>query len=62
MKYLISGKKLTQDEALAEYKKIVESVAKVTSGPVSIQVIGDLTTSSEEFLLQARIYIDLIQN
>ncbi|MEK7165371.1 MAG: transaldolase family protein [Patescibacteria group bacterium] len=62
MKYLISGKKLTQDEALAEYKKIVESVAKVTSGPVSIQVIGDLTTSSEEFLRQARIYRDWIPN
>src|SRR3990167_9135264 len=61
-KYLASGKKLTRAEALAEYKKIVEAVATVTKGPISIQVVGDLTTPKEEFLAQARHYKEWIAN
>lgn len=60
MRYLIDGKKLTQLEALAQYKKIVESVAKATDGPISIQVIADQSTSKEEMLRQARVYKDWI--
>ena len=61
-KYLASGKKLSTKELLAEYKKIVENVAKVTSGPISIQVIGDHTTSSDDLLSQARVYQEWIPN
>ncbi len=61
-KYLASGKKLTHEEALAEYKKIILSVARVTSGPISIQVIGDQATGQEELLRQARVYKDWIPN
>src|SRR5690348_8003278 len=55
-KYLASGKKLTPTEALAEYRKIVEAVAKVTQGPISIQVIADQSTPADEMLRQARVY------
>lgn len=60
--YLKSGKKLTKDEALAQYKKIVLAVAQETDGPISIQVIADHTTSKEDMLLQARVYKDWIPN
>ena len=62
MRYLVDGKKLTQEEALNFYKKIVIDMAKVTSGPISIQVIGDQTTSKDDMLAQARIYKDWIPN
>lgn len=62
MRYLVDGKKLTREEALAEYRKIVESVARETDGPVSIQVIADSSTTKEEMLRQARVYKDWIPN
>lgn len=62
MKYVVEGKKLTTDEALREYRKIVEAIAKVTSGPISIQVIADHTTSKEEMLRQAKVYQSWIPN
>ncbi|HLV33551.1 MAG TPA: transaldolase family protein [Spirillospora sp.] len=61
-KYLSSGKKLTQAEALADYRKIVEAVAAVTNGPVSIQVIADQSTKADDMLSQARRYRDWIPN
>jgi transaldolase len=61
-KYLASGKKLTQAEALAEYKKIVEAVATVTSGPISIQVLADQATKADDMLRQARVYRGWIPN
>ncbi len=61
-KYLASGKKLTREEALAQYKKIVIAVAQVTKGPISIQVIGDATTPVDDFLAQARVYKEWIPN
>src|SRR5690606_11229060 len=60
--YLRSGKKLTQTEALREYRKIVESIAIVTSGPISIQVIADQSTKADEMLTQARQYREWIPN
>src|SRR5262249_45961143 len=57
-----AGDKLTPEEALVEYRKIIEAVAAVTKGPVSIQVIGDKNTSSEELLRQARVYKEWIPN
>lgn len=61
-KYIASGKKLTQSEALSEYKKIVTAVSVVTKGPISIQVIADLQTSKEDMLSQARVYKNWIPN
>ncbi len=60
--YIASGKKLAPSEALAQYRKIVEAIAKVTSGPISIQVIGDENTTAEDMLGQARVYKDWIPN
>ncbi|MCC6896882.1 MAG: transaldolase [Anaerolineae bacterium] len=61
-KYLASGKKLTPTEALAEYRKIVEAIAEVTNGPISIQVIADQSTPADEMLRQARAYKEWIPN
>jgi transaldolase len=61
-KHLASGKKLTPTEALAEYRKIVEAIAEVTPGPVSIQVIADQRTPADEMLRQARVYKAWIPN
>lgn len=61
-KYLQLGKKLTQQEALNEYRKIVHEIAKVTSGPISIQVIADAATKKEEMIDQARKYTEWIPN
>jgi transaldolase len=61
-KYLASGKKLTATEALTEYRKIVEAIANVTQGPISIQVIADPLTTADEMLRQARVYRDWIPN
>jgi transaldolase len=60
--HLAAGKRLTHTEALAEYRKIVESVAEVTQGPVSIQVIADQETGADDMLRQARVYKDWIPN
>lgn len=60
--YLRSGKKLTQAEALREYRKIIEAVAAVTSGPVSIQVFADQSTKADGMLAQARQYREWIPN
>lgn len=62
VKYLTSGKRLTQAEALREYKKIIESIAKVTTGPISIQVLADQTTSKDDMLAQAKILRSWIPN
>lgn len=61
-KYIADGKKLTPAEALAEYKKIVLAIAKVTSGPISIQVIADQNTVKEAMIAQAWVYKDWIPN
>jgi transaldolase len=60
--YLAAGKKLTPKEALAEYRKIVQAIAQITSGPISIQVIADQATPAEEMLRQARVYKEWIPN
>lgn len=49
------GAKLTQDEALGEYKRIAGKISKIIPhGSVSIQVFTDSKTKSEEMLRQAR--------
>ncbi|MBI4991089.1 transaldolase [Candidatus Gottesmanbacteria bacterium] len=49
------GAKLTQDEALGEYKRIAGEISKIIPhGSVSIQVFANGKTESEEMLSQAR--------
>ena len=48
--------------ALDYYRLTVVEMAKVTSGPISIQVIADSMTKKEEMLRQAHIYKDWIPN
>lgn len=60
--YAKVSKKLTSDDAFAEYKRIVVQMAKVTHGPLSIQVIGSPDMTSEEMLVQARDRITWIPN
>lgn len=50
-----SSAKLTQDEALGEYKRIAGKISKIIPhGSVSIQVFTNSKTKSEEMLSQAR--------
>lgn len=49
------GKKLTEEDALEEYRKIVQAMNKtIPDGSISIQVFADQETEAEEMLLQAR--------
>ncbi|MBI5452819.1 transaldolase [Candidatus Gottesmanbacteria bacterium] len=51
----VSSAKLTQDEALGEYKRIAGEISKIIPhGSVSIQVFANGKTESEEMLSQAR--------
>jgi len=59
---LKEGNKFTEEELLAEYKKIVQEVAKTTSGPTSIEVYADQTTKAEEMIKQAREMTTWIPN
>ncbi len=58
------GKKVSMDEAIAEYKRVVTQMSKtVTKGGISIQVIGDpATLTKEDMLSQARDRITWIPN
>lgn len=48
------GGTLSQQEALAHYRTVVEEIASITKGPVSIQVIANEKTTAKEMLTQAR--------
>lgn len=50
---LTRGERLTKKEALNFYKKIVTEIAKITDGPISIEVYADKNTTSKEMLEQA---------
>ncbi len=58
------GKKVSMDETIAEYKRVVTEMSKiVTKGGISIQVIGDpVTLTKEDMLTQARDRITWIPN
>lgn len=58
------GKKVSMDEAIAEYKRVVTEMSKtVTKGGISIQVIGDpATLTKDDMLSQARDRITWIPN
>lgn len=63
-RYLLSlnGKKGSEKEALAFWRKTVEEMAAVTRGPISIQVLGDENLTTEQMLTQARDRITWIPN
>jgi transaldolase len=48
------GDKLTREELLASYRKIVRGIAAFTPGPISIEVYADASTTSREMITQAR--------
>lgn len=51
----LGGKKLSQGDALQEYKRIVGEINKIIpEGSISIQVFANKDTSAEEMLTQAR--------
>lgn len=52
-KFLASGKKLKEDELLAEYKKIIVELHKLLAGPISVEVYADWNTKASEMLKQA---------
>ncbi len=54
--------RIPQEQALREYRRIVGEMAKVTKGPISIQVLGDATTTTDQMLSQARERIKWIPN
>lgn len=58
------GKKVSIDEAFAEYKRIVTEMSKIIpDGKISIQVIGDpATMTSDDMLSQARERLRWIPN
>ena len=56
------GEKFTKREAYHFYKKVVEKIAKITSGPISIEVYADQNTKAEEMLNQAKEMVKWIPN
>lgn len=59
---LNKGNKFTEEELLNEYKKIIVQVAKVTSGPTSIEVYADEQTPASQMIKQAREMSTWIEN
>ena len=58
-----SGQKLTEQQELAEYRKIVEAISPlVGDAGVSIEVFGDLHTSAERMYQQGREMFSWIPN
>ena len=58
------GKKITMDEAFAEYRRIVQTMSRIIpNGKISIQVIGDpAALTVKDMLSQARDRISWIPN
>lgn len=59
---LHTADKVSSADGLAAYRKVVTQMAKVTKGPISIQVIAEESGSVEELLTQARDRIAWIPN
>lgn len=56
------GKKFTEEELLAEYKKIIIEIARSTDGPTSIEVHADSQTQAENMIKQGREMATWIPN
>lgn len=61
-KYIASGKRFSERELLAEYKRVVQEVAKITTGPTSIETHARADTPAENLLAQAREMFSWIPN
>ncbi|MEX0617203.1 MAG: transaldolase family protein [Candidatus Woykebacteria bacterium] len=61
-KRLDSGKKFTEKEAYKFYREVVEELAKITEGPISIEVYADHSTPYEKMLAQGREMFTWIPN
>jgi len=60
---LEKGERLTEDELLAEYKKIVQEISSlIPTGSVSIEVYADNKTKAEEMLQQGKTMFSWIPN
>ncbi|HRP36581.1 MAG TPA: transaldolase family protein, partial [Candidatus Dojkabacteria bacterium] len=50
---LTNGNRLTENELLEEYRKIIQDIKKIIpEGSISIEVYADLETKSEEMIRQ----------
>src|SRR3989344_860157 len=56
------GEKLSNAEAYKFYRGVVEEIAQVTSGPISIEAYADRETKAEEMLAQGREMFTWISN
>ncbi|MDP3998485.1 MAG: transaldolase family protein [bacterium] len=61
-KYLASGKKLTHEEAWQRYREIAREIAKITDGPISLEVYANLKTPFSDMIYQARDMFSWIPN
>lgn len=60
---IASGKKLSKEELLAEYKKIVEDIKwTIPQGAVSIEVYADKQTKASEMVIQAEEMDTWVEN
>lgn len=60
--HLRSGKKLSQEEALDFYKATLKEIEQVTSGPLSVEVYADATSTADDLLRQGREMFQWIGN
>lgn len=56
------GEKFSREEAYLFYKDVVSEIAKVTSGPISVEVYADKETKAEDMLKEAREMMQWIPN
>lgn len=56
------GEKFTEKKIYYFYKEIVKEMAKITSGPISIEVYADKNTKAKEMLKQAQEMVKWISN
>lgn len=53
VKYLESGKRLTEAELLGKYKEIIAEISTIISGPISVEVYADWESTASDMLRQA---------
>ena len=56
------GEKFTEKEIYHFYKEIVNKIAEITSGPISVEVYAEENTKAEEMLVQAKEMVKWINN
>lgn len=56
------GEKFTEQQAYLFYQQVVREIAKITPGPISIEVYADQFTKAEKILKQAKQMVKWITN